>query len=128
VFDFIWRGRVSSIADMYGFHTTPRRDLEFTGLRIGRWKMLGVLHARERTGEAQPRFPDDRPYFKDEIPAQVEHDDVIWHAAPDEALVPTRFSEMKNRPAAFNRAQDPPRPEPSAGLRRAQDPPSPQDQ
>ena len=69
---FISRGRVTTLADLYGYHGTPRRDLEFTGIQIGRFKMLGVLHARTRTGEAQPRVPAELDFAS--TASAVEYD------------------------------------------------------
>jgi hypothetical protein len=59
MFGFIRAGRVTSIADLYGYHTQTRRDLEFTGFRIGPFRMFGVLHARPVIDRRQPRFPAD---------------------------------------------------------------------
>jgi hypothetical protein len=113
---FIWRGPVSGIADLYGFHATPRRDLEFTGVQVGRFVGLGFLRAKARTSEAQRRFPPDSDLspYKD---YDVKDDDPAY---PSPALA------FQGRPKVI-RAQDPPQSEPSSKVRRAQDPPRSED-
>jgi hypothetical protein len=108
---FIWRGPVSGIADLYGYHTETRRDLEFTGIQVGRFIGLGFLHAKRRVGDAQRRFPEGiepSPYAD-------------YDVKDDDPTVPA--------PTGLRRAQDPPqeeRPLP-AGWQRAQDPPRSED-
>ena len=91
---FIYRGPVSGIADLYGYHTEVRRDLEFTGIQVGRFLGLGFLHAKKRVGEPQRRFPIEvapSPYLDYAV------------ADDDPKLVAT--------PSGLRRAQDPPLPE-----------------
>jgi hypothetical protein len=78
---FIYRGPVSGIADLYGYHGTPLRDLEFTGIQIGRFIGLGFLRAKARTSEAQRRFPPDlTPSFGGDY--AVQDDDPKMVATP----------------------------------------------
>jgi hypothetical protein len=83
---FIWRGPVSGIADLYGYHGTPRRDLEFTGVQVGRFLGLGFLRAKARQGEAQRRFPPSSDLNPSPDYA-VQDDDAIHYATPLASVV-----------------------------------------
>lgn len=106
MFGFIFRGRVSTLADIYGFYGEPRRDLEFTGIQVGRFLGLGFLRAKVRTGEAQPRIPSPT-----DSTTKPDYDPEPSFARPvvQRKQDPARVDSPL--PAGWRRAVDPPREE-----------------